>query len=283
MAYRDDRAAMLARVDALERELDEAEARRSSVEVERDALAAEAALLRAALVRAVASRGRCALPRVPVPRRRRAPWPVLTGLVAMVTTGFVLTGLAAQDGAGANLRSFRRVTALAPAQPALPNPAPPVPALLAELAPARSTPLLTPAWPLTPTDLHRQRACSAGLWSDELVSSGASPLPEAPDVRAAVARIGARWSLHADLSLPVLYPGQLEIGLSASCLLADGQIVEERTGILMRPGSDARTDIEFFAGESLTAPLACIVRGGVRFDRTTLEDREIILADTRVE
>jgi hypothetical protein len=283
MAYRDDRVAMLARVDALERALDDAESRKASVEVERDALAVEAALLRAALVRAVASRGRGAPPRAAAPRRRprqRRPGPALFALGTMVTSGFVLTGLAAGN------RPARMPAPMASPPMAM---APPLsraldaPALAPPMRPpTRSGPALTPAWPLTPTDDAAGALCGTELWSPEMVVRGESPLPEAPDVRAAVARSGSQWRLHADLSLPHQYPGELEVGLSASCLLADGQLVEERSGVLIRTG-DGRTDLEFFAGESLTAPLACIVRGGVRFGRTTLEDRDIIIADNRVD
>jgi hypothetical protein len=293
MAYRDDRVAMLARVDALERALDDADSRTASVELERDALAAEAALLRAALVRAVASRGRGAPPawrttrRVPRQRRRA---PVLIALVTLVTAGFVLTGIAASTDRTRRPPTSRpapTVATIAPLPAALgPRPGAPIdrapPADRPVPTPTRSGPVLTPAWPLTPTIENGGPTCAAELWRPQMVTRGESPLPEPPDVRAAVARSGSHWRLHADLSLPHAYPGELLVGLSASCLLADGQLVEERTGVLIRTG-DARTDVEFFSGESLTAPLACIVRGGVRFGRTTLEDRDIILADTRVD
>jgi hypothetical protein len=291
MAYRDDRVAMLARVDALERALDDAEHRTTSVELERDALAAEAALLRAALVRAVASRGRGAPParRRPPPRQRRTA-PALFALGTLVTSGFVLTGIAAGPRTPARPPTSM-VTAALPMPielgPHLVAPVAPV-APLAPLdrpaapAPTRSGPVLTPAWPLTPTVENGGPSCASELWAPSMVTRGESPLPQPPDVRAAVARSGSHWRLHADLSLPHVYPGELLVGLSASCLLADGQLVEERSGVLVRTG-DARTDVEFFAGETLTAPLACIVRGGARFGRTTLEDREIILADVRVD
>jgi hypothetical protein len=287
MAYRDDRVAMLARLDALERALDDAESRTASVELERDALSAEAALLRAALVRAVASRGRGAPPARPrrPPRHRRAG-PMLFVLGTMVMSGFVLTGLAARTQGDRSRRPptsmpVPTVAAMAPVRGAL---GPPTIARVDHAAPTptRSGPVLTPAWPLTPTLENGGPTCGAQLWRPSMVTAGESPLPEAPDVRAAVARSGSHWRLHADLSLPHAYPGELLVGLSASCLLADGQLIEERSGVLIRTG-DARTDVEFFSGESLTAPLACIVRGGVRFGRTTLEDREIILADIRVD
>jgi hypothetical protein len=89
MAYRDDRVAMLARADALEQALDEADTKRAHAEAERDALASEAALLRAALVRAIGSRGRplrVVHVRPPVTAR-------LLALAALVIGGFAMAAV----------------------------------------------------------------------------------------------------------------------------------------------------------------------------------------------
>jgi hypothetical protein len=90
MAYRDDRVAMLARADALEQALDQADTKRAHAEAERDALAAEAALLRAALVRAIGSRGR---PLRVIYVRPRVGTPLLA-LASLVIAGFAMTAVA---------------------------------------------------------------------------------------------------------------------------------------------------------------------------------------------
>jgi len=95
MAYRDDRDAILNRAEALRRALDDAEQKRAEVEEERDALAAETVVLRAALVRAVSGSG---------VRRRRRPGaavdaraaPLLAGLLAVLA--FVLAAISASGG-----------------------------------------------------------------------------------------------------------------------------------------------------------------------------------------
>jgi hypothetical protein len=81
---------MLARADALEQALDEADTKRAHAEAERDALAAEAVLLRAALVRAIGSRGR-PLRVVYVRPRIGAP---LLALASLVVAGFAMTAVA---------------------------------------------------------------------------------------------------------------------------------------------------------------------------------------------
>jgi hypothetical protein len=132
MAYRDDRVAMLARADALEQALDEADTKRAHAEAERDALAAEAALLRAALVRAIGSRGR---PLRVVYVRPRVGAPLLA-VASLVIAGFAMTAVA-------SARNQRR------AQAAHPPPATVEPGwrLRGELAPTLDEGG-RPAWPL---------------------------------------------------------------------------------------------------------------------------------------